>query len=217
MKEISRNVIRDLLPVYVAGEASRETRSLVEEFLAKDPELRELAEAEGSPLPQLALKVDSDELEKRALDRTCRLLSKMNVLMGVSLVLSTVPLIIRGFVYGSQSIPVGGLEPWIVAMTIAVAGASIGWGLFFRICQRLQVTGLQPPRGWGRRILWGYTGFLFSLAVGTVIISWMGWSWDRVPVYAMFGGLVFVMLGERFGQVPTPEDIAKPISLFDRE
>ena len=137
MKEISRNVIRDLLPVYVAGEASRETRSLVEEFLAKDPELRELAEAEGSPLPQLALKVDSDELEKRALDRTCRLLSKMNVLMGVSLVLSTVPLIIRGFVYGSQSIPVGGLEPWIVAMTIAVAGASIGWGLFFRICQRL--------------------------------------------------------------------------------
>jgi anti-sigma factor RsiW len=37
--EITRNIIEDLLPLYLAGEASPETRALVEEFLARDPSL----------------------------------------------------------------------------------------------------------------------------------------------------------------------------------
>ena len=37
--EITRNIIQDLLPLYLAGEASPETRVLVEEFLARDPAL----------------------------------------------------------------------------------------------------------------------------------------------------------------------------------
>ena len=41
--EITRNVILDLLPLYLADEASADTRTLVEEFLATDPELAEIA------------------------------------------------------------------------------------------------------------------------------------------------------------------------------
>ena len=42
--EISRNVILDLLPLYIADEASPETRALVEEYLDSDPELAKIAD-----------------------------------------------------------------------------------------------------------------------------------------------------------------------------
>ncbi|MCJ7537190.1 MAG: hypothetical protein MUO57_16805 [Anaerolineales bacterium] len=42
--EISRNVILDLLPLYIAGEASPETRALVKDYLETDPELAKIAE-----------------------------------------------------------------------------------------------------------------------------------------------------------------------------
>ena len=41
--KITRNVILDLLPIYVAGEASADTRALMESYLASDPEAAELA------------------------------------------------------------------------------------------------------------------------------------------------------------------------------
>jgi anti-sigma factor RsiW len=44
MKQIERNVILDLLPLYLAGEASPDSQALVEEYLASDPELAETAE-----------------------------------------------------------------------------------------------------------------------------------------------------------------------------
>jgi hypothetical protein len=42
--EISRNVILDLLPLYIADEASPETRALVEDYLETDPELAKIAD-----------------------------------------------------------------------------------------------------------------------------------------------------------------------------
>jgi anti-sigma factor RsiW len=38
--KVTRDVVMDLLPLYVAGEASADTRALVDEFLDGDPELR---------------------------------------------------------------------------------------------------------------------------------------------------------------------------------
>ena len=43
MMEISRNVILDLLPLYIADEASPETRQLVEQYLEGDPELADIS------------------------------------------------------------------------------------------------------------------------------------------------------------------------------
>lgn len=42
--EITRDVIVDLLPLYVADEASADTRTLVEEYLQTDPELADMAQ-----------------------------------------------------------------------------------------------------------------------------------------------------------------------------
>lgn len=40
---VTRDVIYDLLPTYFSGDASADTRRLVEEFLATDPELKKMA------------------------------------------------------------------------------------------------------------------------------------------------------------------------------
>ena len=42
--EITRNVILDLLPMYLADEVSADTRALVEKYLETDPDLARIAE-----------------------------------------------------------------------------------------------------------------------------------------------------------------------------
>jgi hypothetical protein len=72
---VTREVILDLWPVYTGGEASADTRALVEAFLSQDPEfartLREqsverVLQQEAPPLPP--------DREAQALQRTKRLL-----------------------------------------------------------------------------------------------------------------------------------------------
>jgi anti-sigma factor RsiW len=41
--EITRNIIQDLLPLYLAGEASTDSLTLVETYLETDPELAKIA------------------------------------------------------------------------------------------------------------------------------------------------------------------------------
>ena len=43
MMEITRDVILDLLPLYLEDEVSADTRALVEKYLETDPELAEIA------------------------------------------------------------------------------------------------------------------------------------------------------------------------------
>ena len=42
--KVTRKVIQDLLPLYLAGEVSDETRVLVERYLESDPELAQLVD-----------------------------------------------------------------------------------------------------------------------------------------------------------------------------
>lgn len=42
--EITRDVVLDLLPLYIAGELSADSRRVVEKYLQADPELARLAE-----------------------------------------------------------------------------------------------------------------------------------------------------------------------------
>lgn len=51
--EVTRNVILDLLPLYLADEASKDSRKLVEKYLEKDAELAEMAKnPEAATLPE---------------------------------------------------------------------------------------------------------------------------------------------------------------------
>ena len=72
---VTREVISDLWPVYASGEASADTRALVEAFLQQDPEFAEWLRGRGEEAP---LRHDVPRLppdrEAQALRRTKRLL-----------------------------------------------------------------------------------------------------------------------------------------------
>ena len=79
---VDPEVIRDLLPLYLAGEASPATRRLVEEHLAADPELARLAHDAVDPeLSRLApaSAPAAPTAGKAALDATRRLLLRRGV------------------------------------------------------------------------------------------------------------------------------------------
>ncbi|HQZ18852.1 MAG TPA: hypothetical protein PLD86_18405, partial [Vicinamibacteria bacterium] len=72
MKTPTRDVVVDLWPLYVSGEASADTRALVEEFLEREPELGEqLRGAVAADLAPPALALPADH-ERATLLRTQR-------------------------------------------------------------------------------------------------------------------------------------------------
>src|SRR5262245_38765619 len=72
---ITRDIITDLWPLYVAGEASTDTRGLVEEFLRQDPEFfRLLQDSREVDLLKTAVPSLPPDQEVQALNRTKRLL-----------------------------------------------------------------------------------------------------------------------------------------------
>ncbi len=66
--KITRNVISDLWPLYGSGEASEDTRALVDEFLAADPEFGRTLKTEV-PLPTAPISIPPDA-EAVAFQRT---------------------------------------------------------------------------------------------------------------------------------------------------
>jgi predicted anti-sigma-YlaC factor YlaD len=90
---VKREVILDLLPVYLAGEASPATRALVEEFLAQDPEFAQSVRSQQEDtslrtlLPELP-----PELELKSLRRTRYLLGWQRWLFGLGIGFSVVAL-----------------------------------------------------------------------------------------------------------------------------
>jgi len=72
---VSRDVILDLLPVYLAGEGSPATRELVEAFLKEDPELAQRVRLQWAEnFRRIAPSTLPPELELKALSRTRALL-----------------------------------------------------------------------------------------------------------------------------------------------
>jgi predicted anti-sigma-YlaC factor YlaD len=65
---VTRQVIRDLWPLYVAGEASEDTRRLVDEHLAQDAELAGALRAEAEQTAPATLDLPPDH-EARTLAR----------------------------------------------------------------------------------------------------------------------------------------------------
>jgi len=65
MESIPRNVILDLLPAYLAGEASEESRALVEEYAQHDPQIARLIRTRA--LAPEALPPAPDDLEMKTL------------------------------------------------------------------------------------------------------------------------------------------------------
>ena len=136
--QVNRDVILDLLPLVLAGEARPSTRSLVEEWLERDPELAALARrADDGPLAPPA-PPPAAALELRALGRTRRLLGLRSGLLGAAIFASLLPFSVRGGEDGVTFL-------WTSYPTLAAAAAALGFGLWLAwgtLRWRLRTTGL---------------------------------------------------------------------------
>ena len=134
---VPKEVLLDLLPMYLAGEVSPSTRAWLEERLAEDPDLaRQVHRQFESSLAAPATPPLPPELELRALRRTRRLLTRLRWLFGLGLGLCLMalsieidfrPLKIRLLIleYPAQLVPV-------VAVGVAC------WIAYFRLRSRLR-------------------------------------------------------------------------------
>ena len=138
--KITQNIIHDLLPAYLAGEASADTVALVEEFLRLDPDLARTVEAlRASALPELPVELRPTK-EKETLNMTKRLLRWRGMLMGFAIFLSLLPF---SFQFANGRITwtfMQGMPPQATAV-VCLAALSC-WGGFLYVRRRLQATGL---------------------------------------------------------------------------
>lgn len=114
---ITRDLILDLLPLYLAGEASEDTREVVEQFLADDPALAKLVEQ--SKQNQLDGEVPvplNKEHEMITFEKTKQLLFQQKVFLAIAVAAT---LMLAAFRFDSE-----GVE-WLWLNSPA-----IGWVLF---------------------------------------------------------------------------------------
>lgn len=139
MNRLSRDVVRDLWILVEAGEASADSRALVEEQLAADPalaaELRATTAAGALPAtapPPLAV-------EREALERTRRRLSVRTQCFAVALFFTLLPfsILVRD---GEIVFLLVRDAPTIAAVWWLVA--AVMWGIYLRIRRGLAVPGL---------------------------------------------------------------------------
>jgi anti-sigma factor RsiW len=132
---ITRDVIKDLLTIYLAGEANADTRALVEEWLRTDPDLaRQVEQARSSPLPQVA--VPPPTVEKQALDRTRRWWRRRSIVLGAAIYFSALPLSVTFNSSGYQGLLIEGWPERVVVMAIAAAL----WAIYFGQSRRWHTT-----------------------------------------------------------------------------
>src|SRR5512140_1348056 len=81
----TRDVITDLLPLYFSGEASADTRAMVEEYFAADPEFERMARRMAESVELLKstkVKNNDDVLEEQALIRARNKVRSRNMSLG---------------------------------------------------------------------------------------------------------------------------------------
>jgi anti-sigma factor RsiW len=140
MMEITRDVVTDLLTVYLAGEASADTRRLVERYLETDAELAaHVARARAHPLDLPATPAPPPSAEKQALDATRQLLKTRTSTLVVACLFTLLPF---SFVFeGSHVTFVVLRDAPVIALAWWMTAAAM-WGAHFWVRRRVRVSGL---------------------------------------------------------------------------
>ena len=127
---ITHEVVTDLLPIYFSGEASTDTKSLVEEYFRDNPDFERMARSAGTPLETLRTVppvAASSEIEKRDLEGVRCGLNRRKWTFGLSLFLTLSPLSFY-FTHGQLFSRVGDFL-WEAALDWSMA--ALFWFLYF--------------------------------------------------------------------------------------
>jgi hypothetical protein len=139
--KITRDVITDLLTVYLSGEASEDTRALVEAYCEHDAEFSNVLEAGGeAPYGKNDKPKPVEEVEMRALRHAKRMLRTRSTVLGLAIFFSLTPF---SFIFTNDQ----GMR-WIVLESplwypATYLGLSLlSWTTYVIMRHRMQSTGL---------------------------------------------------------------------------
>lgn len=100
--EITQNIVQDLLPLYLAGEASDDTAALVQEYLKTDPALAKLAQQSATTsLTDVPVPLSKEAAMQAYVKATQQMMARMLAMsaLGVVVVLGIVMFVLY-FVFG---------------------------------------------------------------------------------------------------------------------
>jgi hypothetical protein len=136
--DVTRDVIKDLLPLYVSGEVSVDTKALVEGYLRLDPELeRAVAAAKALELPKTTAPAASTA--KAALDETRRLLKTRTETLVTAIVFTLLPFT---FTFDGSGVTFLLIRDKPVVGSAWLFTAAVLWGWHLMVRRRLRVSGL---------------------------------------------------------------------------
>lgn len=134
---ITRDVVKDLLALYLAGDASPDTRAVVEDWLRTDADLaRQVAEARRADLPPVPRPDPS--AEKLALMRTRSRLRWRAITLGAAIYFTTLPLTV---VFSRQGFRGLLIQDWWERVVLLAVAAGL-WATWFALKRRVSRTGL---------------------------------------------------------------------------
>ena len=137
--KVTREVINDLWPVYASGEASADTKALVEEFLRGDPEFAALVKNEATLELLNQPATTAPDREYQTLRRLKRLIQTQTWFLAAALLLSLLPLSIK-IEDGQVTFFMLQRTPWLAAIYWLLAAAM--WLGYFHTRRRLRVSGI---------------------------------------------------------------------------
>ena len=129
--KITPEVVTDLLPIYFSGEASGDTKLLVEEYFRDNPDFERMARSAGTPLETLRTAppvAAGSEKEKRDLESVRCGLNRRKWLFAVSLFLTLSPL--SFYFTNGRIVPLLNRDTlWEAALEWSLA--ALFWSLYF--------------------------------------------------------------------------------------
>lgn len=137
---ITQDVVTDLLPAYLSGEASADTKALVDEFLTGHPQFAAVVHAarrgftESLPADQRAMAPD---LEREAVRRTRAVIRRQRRALAFAVIFTLLPL---SFTVGAEGIRfLLRDEPRTAVLWLPAACL---WFVYLRMQARLKTAGL---------------------------------------------------------------------------
>jgi len=139
---VTREVILDLLPVYLAGEASPATRALVEEYLKQDPELAQKIRIQWSEnFAKVAPSALPPDLELRSLSRARKLLALQRWVFAFAITFTAISLAIKISTQGGEITSFHLLiQDYPVQLGICSLLALVCWVGYYFIRRRLRTS-----------------------------------------------------------------------------
>ena len=133
--EVTRDIVIDLLPLYQSGEASKDTRAAIDEFLRKDPSLAHMASQDaGTILPVTG----AGELERRTVTRTRVAIRRRSWVLGAAIWLSLLPF---SFAFRGGRVTFFMLRDQPESMLLLLVAAML-WFVYARMTRSIRTAGL---------------------------------------------------------------------------